>query len=265
MDSFNLANLKAGKANAIMKQQKFRRIANLFRLVEVCVFLILLSRISFQVPVAVKNSGDYFRGFSVFMVSPRFVFVIGNIIIITLFAQSGQFTARGSKSKSLESDLYQQFIQNITKNQKIKEEQNNFPEKHSIRTEDEGNQKHPENDSTIAEDPTKDQKTVINEANKNHPEGMKKEIFDEGKIKWLKKENIRTRDRKGLDYRRCETQKSMEFEREKPGSVLRRSETEKITISNEEDGMSNEEFRRAVEEFIARQQKLRREEENSII
>lgn len=237
----------------------------MFRLVEVCVVLFLISRISFQVPVAVKNSSDYFRGFSVFMVSPRFVFVIGNVIIITLFAQSRQFSAQGSKSKSSESDLYHQFIQNITKNQKTKEERNNFPEKQSMRAKDEGNTKYQENQSIRTKDPTKDQKTVINENNKIHPEGMKKEILDEGKIKWLEKENVRARDRKCLDYRRCDTEKLMEVKREKAGSVLRRSETEKVTSSYEEDGMSNEEFRRTVEEFIARQQRLRKEEEYSVI
>ncbi|KAI9116276.1 hypothetical protein K1719_012443 [Acacia pycnantha] len=97
MDSFNLANLKAKKVIA-MKQQKLRWISNLFRLVEVCFVLILISRISFHVPVAVKNSSDYFRGFSIFMVSPPFVFLMGNAIIITLFAESGQFSALGSKS-----------------------------------------------------------------------------------------------------------------------------------------------------------------------
>ncbi|KAI9127775.1 hypothetical protein K1719_000768 [Acacia pycnantha] len=264
MDSFNLANLKAKKIIA-MKQQKLRWISNLFRLVEVCAVLILISRFSFQVPVAVKNSGDYFRGFSIFMVSPPFVFLMGNVIIVTLFAQSGQFSALGSKPKSSESDLYHQFIENITKNEKIKEEQNNSPEKQIIRTEDEGNQKYLENDSIRTQDPKKYQKTVTSEGNKNPQEGMKKEISDQLKIKWLEKKNVRTGDRKCLDYRRSQTEKSMEVKREKPRSVLKRSETEKITSSYEEDGMSNEEFRRIVEEFIARQQKLRREEEYSVI
>lgn len=232
-------------------------ITNIFRLLEVCVVLILISRASFHVPVAIKNSGDYFRGFSIFMVSPRFVFVMGNIIIITLFAKSGQFSSHGTKSNNSESDFYHQFIQNITKHQKIKE-QNNFPQKQSIKTEHEGKQKYLENESIRNKDHKNDQRKIIKEEIKNYPEIIKKNEADQGKIKRLV-------DRKCLDYRRCETEKSMEVKREKHGSVLRRSETEKIISSYEEDGMSNEEFRRTVEEFIARQQKMRREEEYSIV
>ena len=60
----------------------------------------------------------------------------------------------------------------------------------------------------------------------------------------------------------------------KPHRVLRRCETENgrksiepatiqevAQISCPEDGMSNEEFRQTVEAFIARQQRMRREEE----
>lgn len=273
MDSFNLGNLKAEKANAIMKQRQLRKMANLFRFVEVCVVLVLISRISIRLPVAIKNSGNYFRDFSVFVVSPRFIFIIGNIIVITLFAQSGQFS---SQSKSSEPDLYQKSTQNSTKNRRTDEEQRKYPKKQSIRTEDKENYKYPE-----TEDPTRNQ--IINgqsmrslkfeEEQIENPENqrtrtedsMTKQRIEGGKIKCLEKQCVKTGDRKCLDYRRCKTEKFRSFQRDKPQSVLQRSETEKSRASYPEDGMSNDEFRRIVEAFIARQQRMRREEEYSVI
>jgi len=88
-----------------------------------------------------------------------------------------------------------------------------------------------------------------------------------------KKQRVKTGEANislGKSYRRCET----EILRPKRRRVLRRCETEKgrkkiegvgvdevARISCPEDGMSNEEFRRTVEAFIAREQRIRREED----
>ncbi|CAJ1933558.1 unnamed protein product [Sphenostylis stenocarpa] len=202
MDSFSFKNLQAEKANAMLKYRKLRRVASLLRIIEVCAVLVLVSRFSMQLPVAVRNSSEYLRDLSLFMNSPRFVFLLGNIIIIALFAQ---FSAQGNNVVA-EPDLYQEFVQNTTKN-------HNF---------------------VAAE-----------------------------------KQRMKTGEAK-KGYRRCET----EILRAKRCRVLRRCETENkmkriegapveevARISCPEDGMSNEEFRRTVEAFIAREQKIRREED----
>ncbi|XP_047161558.1 uncharacterized protein LOC124831575 [Vigna umbellata] len=209
MDSFSFNNLQTEKANAILKNRKLRRVASLLRIIEVCAVLVLVSRFSMQLPVAVRNSGEYFRDLSLFMNSPRFVFLVGNIIIIALFAQ---FSARGNNVVP-EPNLYQEFIQNTTKNQEA-----------------------------VAEYSGKKQRMKTGEANIGLEKG----------------------------YRRCET----EILRQKRRRVLRRCETEKerkkiegvpveevARISCPEDGMTNEEFRRTVEAFIAREQRIRREED----
>jgi len=209
MDSFSFNNLQTEKANAILKHRKLRRVATLLRIIEVCAVLVLVSRFSMQLPVAVRNSGEYFRDLSLFMNSPRFVFLIGNIIIIALFAQ---FSAQGNNVVQ-EPNLYQEFIQNTTKNQEV-----------------------------VAEYSREKQRMKTGEANISLEKG----------------------------YRRCET----EILRGKRRRVLRRCETEKgrkkiegvpvkevARISCPEDGMSNEEFRRTVEAFIAREQRIRREED----
>lgn len=204
MDSFSFNNLQAEKANAILKHRKLQRVASLLRILEVCAVLVLVSRVSMHLPVALRNSSEYFRDLSLFMHSPRFVFLVGNVIIITLFAQ---FSAQGSARNLGEQNLYQEFVNNSAKDQRHVE-------------------------------------TVV--------------VAECGK----KKQRMKTGEKKV--YRRCET----EVVREKRRRVLRRCETKRIEgeevvkVSCPEDGMSNEEFRRTVEAFIARQQRIRREEEN---
>lgn len=110
MDSFNISNIKLEKANALKKHRKIQKIANMFRLVEICLVLALFSRFTIRLPIAVKNSSDYFKDLSVILVSPRFVFVIGNAIVITLFAKSGQFSGQDSSGKNPKADLYEEFV-----------------------------------------------------------------------------------------------------------------------------------------------------------
>ncbi|KAL2328978.1 hypothetical protein Fmac_022405 [Flemingia macrophylla] len=184
MDSFNL---QAEKANAILKHRKLRRLATLLRILEVCAVVVLASRLSLHLPDAVRNSSQYLRDLSLFMNNPRFVFLVGNIIIIALFAQF-------SATNVGQQNLYQEFAP-----------------------------------------------------------GRPETVFV------ATKPRVRAGEKKV--YRRCET----EVVREKRRRVLRRCETKRIKAEEEmapEDGMSNEEFRRTVEAFIARQQRIRREEEN---
>ncbi|KAK7312323.1 hypothetical protein VNO77_36101 [Canavalia gladiata] len=240
MDSFSFNNLQSEKANAILKHRKLRRVASLLRLVEVCAVLIFISRFSLQLPVAVRSSSEYFRDLSLFMNSPRFVFLIGNLIIITLFAQSGQFSAQASRRNVQEPDLYQELVQNST-NRRIK-------------TEDEI-----ENRRILESD------AVADYSKKNLR-------IDAAKSKRLEKQRVKTEEvnigleKKEKDYRRCHT----EILSEKRRRLLRRCDTENnrkniegepARISYPQDDMSNEEFRRTVEAFIARQQRIRREED----
>ncbi|KAI4295501.1 hypothetical protein L6164_035543 [Bauhinia variegata] len=281
MGSYTFGNFQAEKTNAILKNRQLKKIASFFRYVELCVVLVLISRLSLQLPVAVKSSSDYFRGFSVFVISPRVVFVIGNVIIITLFAQSGQFSAKGSPSKNSVPDFYEEFIQNSTKSYRIGE-QTKYEEKHSIKNQsvDGEKTKYPEKQSTRKEPgsirnqridgyPEK-QSIRIEQSIKNHRINGYHIKYPEDQRK--QSQNVNT----GLElkhYRRSLTEKFSHANAEKQHHVLQRSETEKscksieaaakvARISYPEDNMSNDEFRRTVEAFIARQQRLRREEES---
>ncbi|KAJ6906167.1 hypothetical protein NC652_023806 [Populus alba x Populus x berolinensis] len=126
MDSFNITSIKIEKAKAIKKHRKIQKIASLFRLIEIGVVLALISRFSIQLPVAVKNSSEYFKDLTVILASPRFVFVLGNMIVITLFAKSGQFSGQDSNGKNPSTDLYDEFVEKSEK--KCREKQVTYVE-----------------------------------------------------------------------------------------------------------------------------------------
>ncbi|GMJ12752.1 hypothetical protein HRI_004944400 [Hibiscus trionum] len=221
MDAFDL---RLEKRNAMYKQKQqyhLCKVANLLRFLELCILLVLISKFTAHLPVAVRNSGKYFRGLSVVLVSPRFVFVVGNVIIITLFVKAGQF----STSKT---DLYEEFVEKSEKSLAIRRYET---ERKSVAP--------------------KEEKRIIS-LDVNASEGMKN-------FRRTKSENMKLTK---SDKHYC--------------NQLRRSGSEKyvkhgdhkeklVKSSCPEDGMSNEQFRNTVEAFIARQKKLLREEEYSMI
>ncbi|KAI0492895.1 hypothetical protein KFK09_027171 [Dendrobium nobile] len=70
--------------------QQFRR---LFSYIGATVALLLFSYSSFYIPIPPSNPGDLFRRASAILVSPSFVFLVGNTIILLLFAKSGQLSS----------------------------------------------------------------------------------------------------------------------------------------------------------------------------
>ncbi|CAJ2642707.1 unnamed protein product [Trifolium pratense] len=259
--SINLHKLKPGKSNKIHKHRQLRKIANLLRYVEMCVVLVLISRVSFQqLPLALKMSSEYFRGFTV---SPRFVFLIGNIIIITLFAQSGHFSSNDSaKRRSSEDELYLEFLKNSSMYQRV---QGFEQKKLSIKME-----------NSIKGRRINDRCMV------KFSEKECKKSDDDKKVRLEEKQGIKTECCKGMEvkeYRRCQSEitlvRGVNSDDEKEQKVLQRCESEnderkrrniefdkqkmmeKSSCLYPEDGMSNDEFRQTVEAFIARQQKLR--------
>ncbi|KAF8013535.1 hypothetical protein BT93_I1393 [Corymbia citriodora subsp. variegata] len=225
MDSLHFKNIKVEKRayRSTEKYCQLRKIASLFRIVEICVLLVLLSRFSTLLPIAVKSSGEYFRDLKVVLVSPRFVFILGNVIIITLFAKSGQFSTRDS---TIKNDLYDEFLEKSEKSRNNRQTEPQFQDKQII----------------------------------------SKEISDD--------KHVVHRDEVVKTYKRSQSENLHHESRVKLHRVLRRSMTEKCrdnALCSEmgkseknsfpEDDLSNEEFRRTVEAFIARQQRFLREEE----
>ncbi|CAA0823517.1 Unknown protein [Striga hermonthica] len=86
MDAFdtdhNVIIMRADNTNA------FPKIKKLLRGVEILVILVYLTSAIVRLPSAVKFAGDYFRRLALFVVSPLFIFLIGNIIVLILFFNS---------------------------------------------------------------------------------------------------------------------------------------------------------------------------------
>ncbi|KAH6789373.1 hypothetical protein C2S51_004379 [Perilla frutescens var. frutescens] len=115
MDSFKFHDVRVEKANATAKYRKIQKITSLFRFMELLVFLIVLSRFSTQFASSLKLSSDYFQGISIVaLISPRSVFVVGNVIVIALFLISGQFSDKKSERST---DFYDEYVEKCRNNQ----------------------------------------------------------------------------------------------------------------------------------------------------
>ncbi|KAL0376162.1 UNVERIFIED_CONTAM: hypothetical protein Scaly_0733800 [Sesamum calycinum] len=115
MESFNFHDIRVEKSNAISRYRRIQRITTLFRFVELFVFLIVVSRFSTQFALSLRLSGEYFRRISVAIISPRFVFLVGNAIVIALFLKSGRFSGGDGEKVA---DFYEEYVEKCRKNQK---------------------------------------------------------------------------------------------------------------------------------------------------
>lgn len=233
MESFHFGGVHKTKRAVKSDENLFhlRKIAKLFRAMELFVVLVLISRFSVELPEAVKNSGEYFKALKLMVLSPRFVFVLGNLIVITLFAKSGQFSGKDS---ALKNDFYSEFIE--------KSDCLN----HGARL--------------LVESGSHEKEVILEKAapskafNGSPPSGAIKTAYRRSRSEKL---NHGPDERPNYELRRSATEKCMN----------RSGCSEKLSIEDPflEDSMSNDDFRRTVEAFIARQQSFLRDEERSVL
>ncbi|TYI56370.1 hypothetical protein E1A91_D11G204800v1 [Gossypium mustelinum] len=232
MDSFYFHNVKTEKVKAMRKYNRLRSIAKVFRIFEVLSALLFLAWTAERVPFAVKISGEFVLKLGGIIASPFFVFLICNVIIITLIAKSGIFSA----VRNADSKVCEEIIKTADTHSK----------------------------SVSQEEIVYQDKEIISEVNTSTRkcEDMEPEPEPESDSDF-EADNPRV-------YRRSKSEK---LEREKVKKELRRSESEKKCRKIEnmdeklfpEDDLSNEEFQRAIEDFIAKQLRFRREESLSIV
>ncbi|XP_061972506.1 uncharacterized protein LOC133694817 [Populus nigra] len=267
MDFSNFDSVKVEKANAILKYNRLQTLTKLFRLLEFCLAIILLSWIFNKLPFAVKISGEFFRRLAGIVASPLFVFLLSNGIIATLIAKSGRFSGENYGADNADTQLHEELIKNTGNNRNCpkpflsqnpnvllshaatstatstgttkKVEEVVFQEKHIIISE--------ENAFTS---------TRENENEDHDPEADMYADPDS--------------DRENLKIRRTKSEEMGRKNYVKEKKQLRRSETEKLGSREEnlfcrEDGLSDEEFHRAIDEFIARHLRFRRQESMSVV
>ncbi|XP_043713163.1 uncharacterized protein LOC122661730 [Telopea speciosissima] len=268
MDCFDFDNVKAEKAKAMQRYLRLRKMANLFLYVEVCIALLLLSWFSTRLPVAVRISGEYFRGLCLILVSPRFVFLAGNAIILTLFAKSGQFSALGlSTNTSGTDDIYDEFVKNNTDNQ--------------------SRQKPLVDDNPAPAPAPAPKEFVFEDKEMVHQEEEKVNMITNAYRQEEEEEVVVVASSESkIIFRRSQSEnlklKLKNEADEKPRRELRRSETEKCRIVGSDtekassavavapapvpySNVEDEEFRRTIEAFIERQQKFQREESLAMV
>ncbi|KAK4340353.1 hypothetical protein RND71_041815 [Anisodus tanguticus] len=227
MESSNFHNIKLEKANAILRYKKHQRATMLFRFIEFCIFFVIISRFSTQLPLNFKLSTDYFKGLGVTLITPRFVFVLGNAIVIILYLISGQSSTKDSSTNNVKIDLYEDYKQKCSINKETYCEQ------------------------------CKKQSILVEGA---YCKQIKKQsILVEKKIRRIHSDNA-------ISLSHDEKKPRKKMIRSATVGCLKVIDTNSVkptttTTSYPEDRMSSDEFRKTVDAFIARQQRLLREEE----
>ncbi|KAI4314823.1 hypothetical protein L6164_027691 [Bauhinia variegata] len=240
MDAFEFGNVKAEKARATLRYNLLTSIAKTLRIVELCLALLLLSWIVARLPFAVKISSDYIRRVSGFIGSPLFVFMVTNAIIATLMAKSGRITSQNSAGDDAETELCEELLKHSAERRESPSEAYALPR--------------------VAEEVEYQDKQIISEIN-----ATIRRLEDQTQIDTCTDtENDDDHSSQFPKvYRRTQSEK---LKGDSVQRKFRRSETE---IGREkfypQDKLSNEEFQRTIEEFIAKQMRFLREEESSIV
>uniref|UniRef100_A0A7C9CGR3 DUF4408 domain-containing protein n=1 Tax=Opuntia streptacantha TaxID=393608 RepID=A0A7C9CGR3_OPUST len=211
----------------------------IFRLVEVCVLLAFLSWLFTRLPFAVKISGEYFRRFSALILSPTSIFLLGNAIVVTLLTKSRLLSSKSSSSiDNAVAEFYDELRSGDTD----------------------------EITPSLEEEIVYQDKEIICEENTKiaHP---KENVDDDGEEEMIFPELKPSYQRSQSENLRRENHEEIT----KMNQKLRRSETDirrNLTGCEEvssEDDVSNEEFRRTIEAFIARQARFHRQERLAVV
>ncbi|XP_022899323.1 uncharacterized protein LOC111412622 [Olea europaea var. sylvestris] len=228
MDSCSFHNnIKVEKANAIRKYRRLEKISAMLRFIELGIFFVILTRFSTQLPFVFKVPSEFFQGLYVTLISPRFVFVLGNVILVVLLMQSGQFTPKDGDKNSNKVDFYDEYMKNCRKNQ----------QKQQISSTHEGRKV-----TSLSRE---------RKIQKFHPENLERMHQEEPHRHELKQSTTGT-CRKSVNHSHNPIYQN--------GKLVLESK-KRMDASYAEDEMSSDEFRRTVEAFIARQQRILREHE----
>ncbi|CAN6912867.1 unnamed protein product [Brassica oleracea] len=248
MDSIDFDSVKAEKANAL---RRFQSIGLLLRIAEICAALLFVCWIFTSLPFA----GEFLRRLSSVVSTPLFMFVLTNSIVVALLTtKSTVFSGGGA-----EADIFRAFSRSgesrvSSSDGDLTGETVVLDDKEMIDTETDLNSSSNSNPTVargehVTTEPEKDSITVTDVTNDHPPPTTKV-------------------------YKRSKTEISA---KQSPAMVtkptLRRSETEKCreTVASceevpfPEDNLTNEEFQKTIEAFIAKQLIFRRRESLAVV
>ncbi|CAG7888361.1 unnamed protein product [Brassica rapa] len=252
MSFIDFDSVKAEKAKAL---HRFHSIGFLFRITEICVALLLLCWIFTSLPFAVQISGEFLRRISYVVSTPLFMFVLGNFIVVALLTtKSTVFSAASTIDGGAEADIYDAFIRtgddraNSSDIGDLTEEIIVYDDKQIINTETDSNSNPTAGREDHAHIEPEKKSVSVADSPKDHP---------------LTK--VYRRSKSEISAKQCPVTVS------KP--LLRRSETEKCReiveacedVPFPEDNLTNEEFQKTIEAFIAKQLIFRRRESLAVV
>ncbi|PKA66569.1 hypothetical protein AXF42_Ash003223 [Apostasia shenzhenica] len=217
--------MEEGKSTEIRRFRRLQQIGRLLRCFEAAGVIFLLSYSSSYVQAAARYSGEFLRRAASVLVSPASVFLIGNTIVLVLFAKSGKISSASSSISETESE-----------------------------------------DASGGGEPAILSGDVCSDLSYPPPThlGPAEEVVFEDKAVCV-------------EIRACSRSQSERFDRIREERKLRRAETDvgrpltahdkgrALAQDNVEDEDDSEQFRRTIEEFIAKQQQFQREESLAVI
>ncbi|KAD3066491.1 hypothetical protein E3N88_34371 [Mikania micrantha] len=289
----NSIDFRTEKANAIFRYRNLQTITNLFRLMEICVFVVVISTFSSQLPFSVRFSADCFRGMSFASFSPKFVFIIGNVIVLILLFIS-RTAENGDRNGKI--DVYDECVKRCEKSvvnsatdivairdrTTCRSQSEKMMRIECINVQNHRKLKRSVTDRNVLMNVDfSGDKTPAPEICKNQWENMMTMEFKHGpnNRKLMQKENVYFIGDETPAPKICrsssEKMMSVECEDVQSRRKLMRAVTEKKILKNVDylygetpapercgvDELSGEAFRRMVEAFIAKQQRSLRDEE----
>lgn len=240
--------METEKANSIQSFNLLSAIPKTFRILEIIVAVMVLSWTLTRLPSALTVSAGFL---SCLAASPLFIFAISNAIIAALIAQSGRFSAQTAADDAA-AGLYREFLNS----------RNSVPD--------------PPSPADAPE--CQDKEVIISETVPDTNAGVGSDVVSYRRSE--SKEEVITETVQDsavadagvgsdvVSYRRSQSEKWKGAARRKE---LRRSETEKQRenggdeILYPQDELSNEEFQRTIDAFIAKQMRFLREESSAIV
>ncbi|KAL3341299.1 hypothetical protein AABB24_025713 [Solanum stoloniferum] len=245
-----VGDVKVEDNAVIVKLRSLKCVAKVFRVVEFCFVVLLLLWISTRLPFAVRISGEYFRQIVGLILCPVFIFILCNFIVLILLLKSGLHSGDSSFFRNVTGAevLYDSFLKNT-------EFSADFSSGNSSLV--------PENEARDIV--YEDKQTIFEESIVTNQKSFGSEELETVMNKALTKPKV---------PRRTQSEKLNE---EKISVKFRRSETEKCRkvthpgdsvspeTAHEVDELSNEEFQKAIEDFIAKQTKFHQQEKLAIV
>lgn len=245
----DLDNVKAEKNKALQRYNRFRRIGRFFRAAEICLALLFACWSFSCLPLVVQISGDFLRRIAVVISTPLFVFLLGNSIVVVLVTKSSHQSA--ASAASAETEIYEAFVSRSKPSDEDVTEEIVYDDKEVIVTE-------------LTSNPNPNPNPIADE-NIPHVEidSSFDSVSDQLKVYRRSKSDL-VSAKQSPDVvskralQRSETDKWRKMEDDSSGKG-------KEDKNYPEDNLSNEEFQKTIEAFIAKQLMFRRQESLAVV